>query len=120
MRQCTKSDNDEVEDEETTSSNTELYGQFVTDILSFSVKGCAIDVCVCSIADKASSYLRAACLPGSSIHQLNFELNAMTILYIEISRSIEPVRKTRKLSRTLLKNAAILRYVTDLKPVMYD
>ena len=71
--------------------------------------------------DNASTNLRIAKLAriphvGYNSHKLNLEVNAMVDTHPDLRNTIESVCNTMTSARSKLKNSAILRNITDLRP----
>eukprot|EP00171_Calliarthron_tuberculosum_P022474 IDg22474t1 len=116
-----ESDDDDCE---ATSFTAECHLKFFNDTLA--VFGTTVaDWCVCFIGDNASVNLKLARIsetPHVSClsHKLNLELNQMASKHIDLGRTIDHVHDTMKSVKTRLKNSAVLRNLTDLRPVMHN
>lgn len=107
--------------DEATSFDSRAHFQFFRDILEFCGQT-EKERCVCFIADNASVNKKIARLlnkhhVGCLSHKLHLDVWDMISNSEELSHVVESVQNTMKGARAL-KNAAVLRNITDLKPVL--
>ena len=105
---------------ETSSFNAEAHLNFFEQVLKF-YNLQFNKWCRCLIGDNASTNLRIAKISGiphvgCASHKLHLEVNAMVSNHIDLKNTIDSVRETMSDARSKLKNAAILRNITDLRP----
>ncbi len=65
------------------------------------------------------SKLTSKTMVGCNSHKLNLEVNHMCDRNQDLGNTISSVRDTMRSEKTL-KNAAVLRNLTDLKPIMHN
>lgn len=112
---------DEDSTDEDTCFDAHAHIQFFRETMEF--YGQTIEKwCTCLIADNASvnkSVSRILNKPhiGCLSHKLHLDVWDMISNYQELSDVIDSVQNTMKGARTL-KNAAVLRNITDLTPVL--
>ncbi len=109
---------------ETASLNADVHLNFFKEVfgiynLNF------VDWCICLISDNASTNIRLSKFTGMphigcNSHRLNLEVNQIISSHLDLGRTIECVRDTMKSAKMKLKNAAVLRNITDLKPKLYN
>ena len=86
---------------------------------------CADDWCVAFISENTKTNFRISRLADKphivcNNHKLNLEVNNMIEHHVELSKTIETVHQTMRAARTRLRNAAVLKNLTDLRPVMHN
>jgi hypothetical protein len=114
-------DSDEIEVQEATQFNAENHVHFFEQTLQFYRKECGW--VPCSMADNCSVNQKIAKLlgvphVGCQNHKLNLEVKYMIAEWPILKTLIEKVNECQKSVKTKLKNAAILRNMTDLRPVL--
>ncbi len=114
-----KSECDDIEAEKT-CSNAEVYLSFFKDCFEF-YRIRFSDWCLWVFRDNASTNLRIAKLAripdvGCNLLKFTFEVNAMVHAHPDLRNTIQSVRNTMTSARSELKNSAILRKITDLRP----
>lgn len=105
---------------DTSSFNADVQLQFFKDSLQFYNLQFS-EWCLCLVGDNASTNLRVARIGnvphvGCSSHKLHLEVNTMVASHYDMKNTIDSVRETMTSARARLKNAAILRNITDLRP----
>ncbi len=83
------------------------------------------DCCVAFISDNTKTNFRISSLAdkpqvGCNNQKLNLEVNVMVERHADLSKTIEMVHETMKATRTKLRNSAVLRNLTDIRPVMHN
>lgn len=121
--------NDEEGDEhsneydEATSFNADTHYEFFKT--TFPYYGLDFDAwCVCLISDNTATNVKISRLcrkpfVGCNSHLLNLEVNSMVKQHDDLNSSIETVHETMREAKQL-KNAALLRNITDYHPVMFN
>jgi DNA-binding transcriptional MerR regulator len=112
------------EENETTKFNAETHVQFFSDMLAL-YKLTIDSWVVYSIADNCSTNKKIARLMrkphvGCMNHKLGLEVNRMVETHNDLNTVIECTHETMRAAKQKLKNAALLRNITDLKPVMHN
>ncbi len=103
---------------ETDSFNADVYRKVFKDSLDFYSLRFS-EWFLCFLADNASTNLRIdklAIVPHCASHRLNLEVNTMIASHLDLKNTVGSVHETMNSGRSKLKNAAILRNVTELKP----
>jgi hypothetical protein len=111
------------EDEETTKFNAEAHVNFFSETLGF--YGLELQWVKASIADNTSTNLKVARLigcphVGCNNHKLNLDVELMVANTIQLKNVIENVHAVMLSAKRKLKNAALLRNLTNLKPVIHN
>lgn len=107
---------------EATSFNAEAHLKYFTDVLEIFGQSFS-EWCSCVIADNCSTNHRIANLAGIPLigcnsHKLNLEVNHMLSCHADLRTIIDSVHETMKSAKSKLKNAAVLRNITDLRPII--
>ncbi len=103
------------------SFNAEVHREFLKTVFEF-YDIYMLDWSICFIADNARTSIRLARIcnkphVGCNSHKLNLEVNSMVSSHLDLKRTIDCVRDTMKSAKVKLKNAAILRNITELVPI---
>eukprot|EP00171_Calliarthron_tuberculosum_P002072 IDg2072t1 len=109
---------------ESTKFNAEVHIDFFREVFKFH----KLDFdqwCVCLLGDNAAVNLRMARLinkpfVGCSNHKLNLDVNDMVRSSRDLSATIERVHSIMKHVKSSLRNSAMLRNLTDLRPVIHN
>jgi hypothetical protein len=109
---------------EATQFNAETHVQFFKDMLSL-YKLSINSWVVCSIADNCSNNKKIAQIMGEPHvgcmnHKLGLEVNRMVEKHSDLTNVIANTHETMRAAKQKLKNTALLRNMTDLKPVMHN
>ena len=108
---------------ETTKCNAESHLFFLHEIFPFF--GHSFDNwCLCLIGDNCATNLKIASLcqkpyVGCCKYKLNLEVNKMIDEQASLKHCIDAIQNTLTDARKL-KNAAILRNLTDLRPIVHN
>jgi len=118
--ECSGEDEDEA-----VEFTAEAHVQFFKDTFSFYAIENIYSWLVASIADNAKVNLKVARLLkvahiGCKSHLLNLDVEAWVDSDVSLSSTLDSVHSTMKAAKAKLKNAAILRNLTHLKPVLYN
>eukprot|EP00171_Calliarthron_tuberculosum_P023317 IDg23317t1 len=122
LLQAENDDDEYSSSDEATKFNSETHLKFFGDILEF--YGQKFNQwCVALISDNTSTNKRVSALSGIPMvgccsHKLNLEVKEMIRHHADLSRTIDAVHDTMKAAKSKLKNAAVLRNLTDLRPIM--
>ncbi|KAI0556954.1 Ribonuclease H-like protein [Gracilaria domingensis] len=108
---------------ETTTFNAETHAHFFNEIFPIFGQDFA-SWCVCLIADNCSTNKKTASklgkrFVGCNSHKLNLEVNHMADRHSQGKQTIDSVHGTMKDAKKL-RNAALLRNLTDLSPRMHN
>ena len=113
-------------DSETTRFNAEAHVNFVrTTFAEFCPSVDPDKWITCQIADNTSTNKRMARMMkiehvGCKSHLLNLDVNDMMKEDAGLSKLIDQVHETMLSIKTKLTNAALLRNITDLKPIIHN
>lgn len=113
-------ENDDVEENEAETFNAATHIKFMEDNLSYF--GCKFEEwVVCLISDNCSTNRKISSdtskpLVGCMSHKLNLQVNSMFKSSAELQKQFATVHETMCAAKAL-KNASILRNLTDLRPV---
>ena len=116
-----RNDNNDIDDE-AVSFNAATHLEFMRDNLSFFK--CDFDEwIICLISHNCSTNRKIAkdCgkpLVGCLNHKLNLQVNQMIRNMPELKKQIDSVHNTMAAARNGLKNAAVLRNLTELHPIV--
>ena len=85
---------------------------------------CPDDWCVAFISDNTKTNFRISRLAdkphiGCNNHKLILKVNNMIERHVELSKTIETVHETMREARSRLRNAAVLKNLSDLGSVMH-
>ncbi|KAI0560856.1 Ribonuclease H-like protein [Gracilaria domingensis] len=110
-------------DNETTTFNAGTHAHFFNEIFPIFGPDFA-SWCVCLIADNCSTNKKTASIlekrfVGCNSHKLNLEVNHMEDRHSQLEQTIDSVHGTMKDAKKL-RNAALLRNLTDLSPIMHN
>ena len=117
-------DDDKDMDDECIRFTAEVHAQFIRDTFAW-YKVDPVKWIICQIADNAAVNQKIAKLLSiphipCKNHLLNSEVNYMTSKSNELSDVLESVQKTMRQCKKSLRNAAVLRNLTTLKPILHN
>ena len=116
------SEEDEDNDCEAMSFNAESYVQFINE--TFAAYDCDFSTwCVELIGDNVSTNIKVSKMTGKPhigcmSHKLHLEVRNMIEQHSELRNVIESIHRSMKEVKTKSKSAAILRNLTELRPVL--
>ena len=120
----TEDEESRVEESEAMTFNAETHVKFFTNMLA--IYGLTIeDWVVCQIANNCSTNKKIAHLMGKPHvrcmnHKLSLEVNRMVDHHQDMHNVIATTHETMKAVTQSLKNSALLRNASDLKPIMHN
>lgn len=112
------------EEDEAETFNAETHLQFMRDNVSYF--GCDFDDwAVCVISDNCSTNRKIATdsskpLVGCLNNKLNLQVNKMVADTSQLGKQIEYVHKTISAAISSVKNAAVLRILTELRAIIHN
>lgn len=108
--------------QETTIFNSECYVKFLME--SFSIFDCELDAwCLALISDNISTNKKFATITkkpliGCANHKLSLEVRHMIDRHAYLRETVNSVHQTMKDIKFKSKSAAVLRNLTELRPIM--
>ena len=122
MSQESSDETKEGRSEETTVFNAQAHIDFFREIFLF-YRQYFDTWCMCLIGHNTSTNLKIARVlenphVGCNSHKLALEVNLMMKNHFDLTRVIDAVHETMRTAKIKLRNAALLRNLTDLRPIM--